>query len=411
MGILEILIIISLLLFPLGELVRIEIFKNIILHPINISMSLLCIYWIYLQIKNKKNIFKVEGAKPIIIFSSIALISLLVNLSWLKINEFTTSIMYLVRWLLFASIYFAVKDTSPYFKKKILGKLLVLVGIIILILGLIQVFFYSDLISLYKFGRDKHMYRLFSVFLDPNFTGTFLVLYLLFIASLFFNNLKRKKLRLSIFYATIASITLIAIYMTYSRGALLMCLASSTIFFILIKRKKLILLIISITILYAYIISPNFYIENTNLFRVNSSKERIKSTQIAIQIIEKNPVFGVGFNTYRYALEKYNFRSLNTLYPSHADAGTDNSFLFILATSGILGLLAYLSIFFMLFKKVYRRARYEKNILAAAVFSSGIGLIVNAQFINSLFFWPIMLWMWTMLSIVDSNRSPLSESN
>ena len=404
MGILEILIIISLLLFPLGELVRIEIFKNITLHPIDISMSLLLVYWVYLQIKNKKNIFKAEGSRSIMIFSAVALISLLVNLGWLKINEFITSIMYLVRWLLFASVYFAVKDSSVYFKKKILGKLLVLVGVIVLILGLMQFFFYSDLIILYKFGWDKHVYRMFSSFLDPNFAGTFFVLYLLFVGSLSFDNIRRKKYRLVFLYLTIASITLIAIYMTYSRSALLMLLVSSTIFFFLIKMKRLIFIMIAVTLLYVYIVSPNFYIENTNLLRVNSSKERIKSAGVAMQIIEKNMVFGVGFNAYRYALEKYNFRAPKTLYPSHADAGTDNSFLFILATSGVVGLLAYLSIFFLLFKKVYREAIDGKNILAAAVFSSGIGLIVNAQFINSLFFWPVMFWMWIMLAIIDSKK-------
>jgi hypothetical protein len=403
MGILEILIIISLLLFSLGELVRIEIFKNTILHPIDISILLLCIYWVYLQIKNKKNIFKVEGIIPIIIFTAAALISLLVNLSWLKTNEFITSIMYLARWLLFASIYFAIKDMKLNFKKKILIKLLVLIGVIILVVGLIQFFFYPDLISLYKFGWDKHIHRMFSIFLDPNFAGAFFVLYLLFIGSLIFKNLNRKKVRIVFFYSIIASITLIAIYMTYSRSALLMLLVSSTIFFFLIRMKRLILIMIAVTAFYVYIVFPNFYIENTNLFRVNSSMERIKSAAIGMQIIEKNMVFGVGFNAYRYALEKYNFRSEKTLYPSHADAGTDNSFLFVMATSGVVGLIAYLSIFFLLFKKVYRQAKEGKNMLAVAVFSSGIGLIINAQFINSLFFWPIMLWMWIMLSIADTD--------
>jgi putative inorganic carbon (HCO3(-)) transporter len=402
MGILEKLIIISLLLFPLGELVRIEILKNTIFHPIDISIFLLSAYWIYLQIKNKKNILKAKVAKPIMIFAAVALISLLVNLSWLKTNEFITSIMYLGRWLVFASIYFAIKDTKLNFKKNILTKLMILIGLIILTAGFLQFFFFPDLISLYKYGWDKHMHRMFSVFLDPNFAGAFFVLYLLFIASKIFNNLNNKKYKLMLLYSIIASLTLIAIYMTYSRSALLMLLVSTTVFFFLIRLKRLILIMIALTILYIYIVSPNFYIENTNLLRVNSSIERVKTAEIAIQIIKENPIFGIGFNAYRYALEKYNFRSEKTLYPSHADAGTDNSFLFVLATSGIVGLLAYLSIFFLLFKKIYRQAKDGKNILAAAVFSSGIGLCLNAQFINSLFFWPIMFWMWIMLAITDS---------
>lgn len=245
---------------------------------------------------------------------------------------------------------------------------------------------------------------MFSVFLDPNFAGAFFVLYLLFTVGLAFENINKKIYKLAGIYAIIAGITLIAIFMTYSRSALVMFLVSSFTFFILIKKKKFILFIVGITFLYVIIASPRFYIENVNLFRINSSIERIESANIAIKIIEKNPIFGVGFNAYRYALVKYNLRSLGTKYPSHADAGTDNSFLFITATAGIAGLISYLYLWFLLLKRIYQKSREKNNFFASAVLSSAIGLTINAQFINSLFFGSLMLWMWVVLSVTDSKK-------
>jgi len=91
--------------------------------------------------------------------------------------------------------------------------------------------------------------------------------------------------------------------------------------------------------LFALISSSN--VENMNLFRRTSSLARLNNYSTAIKIITGHPLLGVGFNSYRYVKEMYIKPGLGNI-PSHADAGLDNSFLFILATTGIIGLLAYL---------------------------------------------------------------------
>jgi len=77
------------------------------------------------------------------------------------------------------------------------------------------------------------MFRMFSVFLDPNYTGSFLVLYFLFIGDLIYKRKKQHKYLIAIFI-----LTLIAIFLTFSRSALLMLIVGSSVYLFIIKRKN-----------------------------------------------------------------------------------------------------------------------------------------------------------------------------
>lgn len=402
MGILEILITIALILFPIGELARINIIKDVTLHPVDVAVFLTSISWIIIQIKDKKNIFKIPNLKPIAIFAFICLTSLILNSYWLKVNELIASALYLFRWLAYAGVYFALRDTRKGFIHKFLPVILIIVGLLILIVGYLQIFFYPSLLGIERYEWDRHIYRIVSVFLDPNFAGAFFVLYLLFIAANFFENYNKERYKRTYLFGIIGAGTLLAVYMTYSRSALLMLIAGSITFLVFINKKIYILILLITTLIYILILSPKFYIENLNLFRIHSSVERIESAKVALQIIEKNPILGVGFNSYRYAQMKYNFRIPAPKFTSHADAGTDDSFLFITSTTGIIGLLVYLYMWIYLLKAAYKKGKRKNNFYSACVLSSSLGLAVNALFINSLFFGTFMLWMWVLIGLTDS---------
>jgi hypothetical protein len=54
------------------------------------------------------------------------------------------------------------------------------------------------------------------------------------------------------------------------------------------------------------IFSPkSFQTEGTNLFRIASSEARLASAQAALKVIDKNLIFGVGFNAFRYVMFDY----------------------------------------------------------------------------------------------------------
>ncbi len=395
MKITKILLIALLVFFPFGEILRFDLGNNIFLKPLDLFAVFLLIWTIIMYIRNKKS---TKLFKPYyFFFPLIGLISLLINTYWLTSHEFLVSFLYLLRWISYLSIFFAIIQLDTKFKKKI-ASFLITDGIIILLIGYIQFIFYPSLRNLYYLGWDEHLYRMFSTFFDPNFAGAFFVFYSIFIAGLLFNKTKTLQKNTIIFYSLLLIFTLIAIFLTYSRSALLMLIASGITFFLLVQKRKFILYLIGAIIVFIVLISPFFYIENLDLFRVNSSISRFQSADHALQIIQHNPLIGVGFDSYRYAQIKFHFIKPDPRFPAHSASGDDTSLLFIFATTGIFGLISYCYLWFRLFKKA--KGTYKKNIFALIFIASGVGLFINSLFINSLFYPEIMFWLWMIVGLM-----------
>ena len=88
---------------------------------------------------------------------------------------------------------------------------------------------------------------------------------------------------------------------------------------------------------------------------------------------------------------------------SNAAAGLDNSLLFVTATTGIVGLAAYV---FLLGKAVFvsfRRLRTLKP-LNALLTATLIAIIVHSMFNNSLFYPWVMIWLWLLFAVVHAQE-------
>lgn len=376
--------IILILIFPLGVLSRIQLSDSIAISLNDIAIFLIVLFFAIRKIKEKKFFFfKYPLFKPIFIFMAIAVLSLLINIKNLSFLESITSSLYLLRWILYAGLYFLVIDFDTKFRQKV-SIFLVISGAIAVIGGYFQYFLYPELRNLIYLGWDEHLYRMFSSFLDPNFAGAFFVLYFIFALSVFIEQSRYIKLLLGL----ILTLTLGAIFLTYSRSALIMLVVSFAVFLFLIKQKKLIFIFISLSLLITFLLPKSFKTEGTNFLRTASAKARIDSSENALSIIRDNIFFGVGFNAYRYAQYRYGFLNDKKEIENHSGAGTDNSYLFILATTGIVGFAAYLYLLRRLFK-------IKDKILIASM----AGLLVNALFINSLFYTFIMEWIWILAGL------------
>lgn len=369
--------------FSFGEIFRISIFNA---RQINLMELFAFLFVFFSFAAGRVKIRNSKLATSIFIFLSFLIISLAVNISTLTSNQLFIAFLYLARWAMFAGVYFAVLEFDKETKEKI-PFIMLISGALILAGGLFQYLFYPDLRNLYYLGWDEHLYRLFSSFLDPNFTGAFLVLFFLFLFNYF---LKSKNLFLGFF----GVLNLIAIFLTYSRSAYLMFFVGILTFIFIKREKKFLVGILSIFMIMLLLASfMGLKSEGTNLLRINSSQARLVSSQEALDVFRQNPVFGVGFNAYEYAIEKKH--SNPTVNYNHAQAGTDNSSLFILATAGVLGLIAYLYFWSSVF------ALNKKSFFWPVLVSSSIALFVNSIFINSLFYSFIMFWMWVIISLCE----------
>jgi O-antigen ligase len=175
--------------------------------------------------------------------------------------------------------------------------------------------------------------------------------------------------------------------------------AACTLTYSIIQRNvKIVIGLILLMISVFVILSPRFYLENTNLLRTVSTKERLGTSEKALQIFIKNPM-GVGFDTYRYARQKYGETDASRFGPSHSGAGVDNSIIFVAVTTGILGLISYLYLLYSTFKL----GLSKKNKYGLILVISLAGLIVNSLFINSLFYSFVMVWMWSLAGLTENS--------
>jgi len=400
MRLLKIFSIILILIFPIAEVGRIQFSNGVAISLNDVFLGLLIIFWVINVIRTKRNFKKDQLFKPIVIFSAIGFVSLLLNFVNLSFDKFLISFLYLIRWVAYASLYFIFKDFDTKFKLKV-NYALLFSGLMVVLLGFTQYFFYPNLRNLYYLGWDEHLYRLFSSFLDPNFAGAFFALFAVFIVSFMPVLFKKKEwLKLSLLSGILIATTG-ALYLTYSRSALAMFAVAVVCFLALIGKKKLIVAVLVLMILAIFVLPKSFKTEGTNFLRATSSESRISTVREAMTVIQSNPVYGVGFNAYRYAEYRLGISTGGDWEVSHGGAGTDNSFLFVLATTGVIGLIGFLYLMYRIIcLGILKR---KKNRYALVLVSSLTGLAVGSIFVNSLFYVFILEWIWMLAALTESN--------
>lgn len=389
--IVKILFYISLFSFTLAEVSRFTFGSTIAVTLNDVVLLFLVLTWAFSTIFSKKRIqtdFSI--IKSVIIFIGICVLSLLFNWKNLTNYGFLTSFLYIFRWIGYMLVYFVVCSFDKSFKKSI-QLLMCICGFMILLLGYVQCFFYPNLRNLYYLGWDEHIYRMFSTFLDPNFAAVFFVLLLLLSFDIFFKSQKEKNKSLFLFSGIVSLSTFFGIFLTYSRTGLVMLVVSICVFLFLSEKKIWIAGLLTASVLLLFVSQQFFKSESTNILRITSSTARVSSSQKAITIFSHSPIFGVGFDAYRYANQRLGFSKDNNL-PNHAGAGTDNSFLFVLATTGVVGFAGYI----FLLRSILRINN------SSLIVSSYVGIFVASFFINALFYPFLMQWLWMLIALKEN---------
>jgi hypothetical protein len=391
----QIIILILIVLFPVGELARLQ-YGSIAVTISDFFAATLLIIFLYQQRKHAFfSIKKISVIQPLIFFLLIGFLSLVSHYVELTLEPWIISFAYAVRFISYSSIFFVLAQSHEQFKNKVIHWMIVS-GAITVLIGFLQYIFFPDLRGWFYLGWDKHLYRMFSSFLDPNFSGVYFVLYLLFLLGIFFERKHFKKPLLLIFMTC----TFFAVFLSYSRSALLMLALSLPLLLYLLKKIKLLGVFLIGAVCLFVIVSYLWQSEGTNLLRTTSSLSRIDSAEKAITIAKDNFLTGVGFNAYRYAQKKYGFLEEDSWEMLHSGAGTDNSFLFVIATTGIFGYCFYMYFWY----KVICSNLDHKTIFSSVVVVSVLGLFVGSLFVNSLFFAPIMQWMWLLLGVTYEEK-------
>lgn len=445
----RLILILLFLFFPLGEVVRLSLTNTVALTGNDITIFFFVCYGCFMFWKKKGFLQKKDI--PFLLLPTVFFVSLVVNSARYAPLEVFIAFLYLFRFGMYMVLYFIIRQIG--IKEKIYCiYLMVASGAGVVFLGFVQYFLYPDLRNLYYAGWDEHLYRMFSTFLDPNFAGAFFVMYFLFLVGLFVKEIviaRREVTRQSsnrfprsVFtslgmtrrslYGFLLFITLGAILLTYSRSAYLMLLVSGSVFvFMTVSSRLARTIIISLGLLTIFVaivvLSKLPKSEGTNLLRTTSGFARVAVFDNAITLFKENPVFGVGFNAYRYAQKQHGFL-LETTKENHSGAGADNSFLFVLATTGVVGFVAYVYFWYTVLMEILKRVQHDNKrfwtnavrqndvilgrseattpesshvyIMRSVVLATIAGLFVNAFFINSLFYPFLLEFLFVELAII-----------
>ena len=372
------LIFVFLVVFPFGQLLRKTININGFQLAFNSSDIVVGIIFLYSLYKQFNFFAKVKIFRG---FIYAALFSLVISIFLFNYKLVFLGALYFIRVLLYINFFAFCKNVLNKRKGLILNSLIA-VTTFSAIFGWIQYLLWPDLRPLYSLGWDDHYYRLVGAFLDPGFTGIILVLGLVSVIYKYFFKRDNRLLLLVAFF-------IISIAFTYSRASYLAL--SAALVYIAISTKKfwkiVVVGIFSLSIVYFL---PNPGGQGVNLARQYSIIARLENYTQTVNIFEKSPLFGVGFNNICLAKQKY-IESFK--WDSHSCSGSDSSILLILATTGIVGFIIFTDCLVKLFSLMGKG--YYKNIFIA----SSIALFFHSLFHNSLFYSWVMGYFAMLLSI------------
>jgi len=383
-----------LVFFPFGVLAQVPLsfwgLPEIRIYLVDLILALLLISWGMWRFLLKRKPYQWPPlALPLLAFSIIALLSLGAATPLFSNREVVVAGLYLVRWLVYVGFYLVLFDLKKtLFKKRNPLHLLMVLGIMVALFGFVQYFFYPNLKALEVLYWDPHFYRLASTFLDPNFTGLILVLTLIILINLLLENKKKKGLWLA------GGMTYVALMLTHSRSSYLAFLVG--VGFLAFLRRNWQLFLIALGLLtFSLAILPQPRGEGGKLFRTYTIVGRIENWQKSLTIAQDHLLLGVGFNTFRYAQREYGFLEEEDWQESYAGAGADSSLLFVLATTGLLGLASYL---WFLIRAGVLAFKQRKKIMGVVCLASLGAILIHSFFLNSLFYPWIMGWLMLLLA-------------
>lgn len=280
--------------------------------------------------------------------------------------------MQLIRWYLYVAYLWSLLWGVKNGLRVSIGGLLSYWGTMTLGLGWLQYVLLPDVRFLALLGWDDHYYRMVGTLFDPNYLGLLLIL-------VFWWGFLEMKPPAGRVLAFGAAMGLVA---TFSRASWLTFVLGLGWYLARYKRNWLILVVMSLAAV-IYVLLPKPGGEGINIFRAYSITNRIDNWVQTGALIKNNLWTGIGFNQYANVLNyqgKYG--------APYLPKSPDNSWLFVLVTTGIPGLMAF----------IWLLVRWWQE-YTSPVTRLSLGAILIHGMANNSFFYPfVLLWWWLLMA-------------
>lgn len=372
-------------LFSLGQIGRLSFFNqqvNVYLYEGVAVIALLVLFSKY-RFEPIHKYFK--RLNLLYIFLIYLTFSFLLGVLGFKTWENLISFLYLIRLIFYFVFFFYL---TYYLRKMSLAYTYILRSIYVFILITVflsvgQYIFYPNLRNLLYAGWDPHLFRLFGVYLDTSTAGA------IFGMIFFLLLLKGKEIiKNSLIRYVFIGFFLVFVTMSFSRGLYLSSILIIVLFGVMRKSYKSVIPILVIFFMLILLV-PKPTGEGVNLLRLFTIESRLNDYKVAEKIWRTEPVFGIGYNRIRYEKLKLNIEEEVRLSESHSGASFHSSFLIILVTGGVIGLLLFLGVLVQ-FALLNREIFYLTSFLS--IFSLSDNILLQ-PFV--LFFYLIsVVWMF-----------------
>ena len=338
---------------------------------LEILIYLLFLFWLLTKPKLKEIFKEKEFFYPILI------LFIGLTISTLFSNDIFISAGIWKGWFLAPLFFFLILIDSLKEKKEIKNIILSLTfsGLIV---ACISLFYYLTHNLTYD-GRLRGFY------LSANFLAMYLSPILILSLALY-SSLKKRSLRILLFITQL--IIFFVIYLTYSYGALIGLLGASLI--LLFKRKKIFSLILLFLIISSFFFQFSSYkFQGMVNFSYPSIESRLAIWQSVWSIIKDHSLIGIGPGMFQEYYLNYQFKF--EPYPEWAVPQPHNIFLAFWLQTGIIGLIGFIWLLFVFFKK-NKPSFLDLILIASMVYILIHGLIDTTYWKNdlALIFWLII---------------------
>lgn len=275
---------------------------------------------------------------------------------------------------------------------------MMIVAAITFLNGIFQSIFGFDIFKHNTFNELESLRRVQASFVDPNDFGAYIIS-VLPLTFLFLNRGLSKYKR--IILLVICLLGFFCLIRTSSRGAWVGFLAGAVVYFLFYNKK--IAMLVPVILLIGVFIMPGALSRFSGLFRQekNTVWERKILWHSAWSMIEQRPVLGLGVNTFSRYFPKYKPADYPDLRYAH------NSYLQMCAEIGIVGLLLFLSIPFIILRKALRNIKVKikqgkEGLILLGLISGYVGFLVHSIFDNNLFSLVLATLFWMMGAYIYS---------
>jgi O-antigen ligase len=326
----------------------------------------------------------------------------------LSATEELVAFAFLARWLCYFALYIvainslAARDVLPVWRAMETAVLLFAA------FGILQAAFLPDFaLMVYPDARatvdwDAQQHRLVSTLLDPNYAGALIMMVLLVQVSMLASGARVAGWKLLLLLA--------ALLLTLSRSSILgFGLGLGVIFLARGLSKRLLAMLMGVAIVVAAALPKllQFAKQYQKLSVDASALGRLVSWAHEWTVFTEHPIVGIGFNTWGAVQQRHGWEAV-----AAASFGIEGGLLFIAVLTGVVGLLLYLLMAIVVWRRsrsIWRdasRLPYERGI-AIALPAITIAMFAHSMFSNSLLHPLLMepMWiLWALGFVIASDR-------